>query len=77
MKYPAMRGTGKYRVEVPQLSGGTNMADAAQRVEDNQLTDRLNVWWHDNLLQTRPGLTSGSEIFSYTWKKHTVQPVYE
>lgn len=77
MKYPAMRGTGKYRVEVPQLSGGTNMADAAQRVEDNQLTDSLNVWWHDNLLQTRPGLTRGSEIFSYTWKKHTVQPVNE
>lgn len=77
MKYPAMRGTGKYRVEVPQLSGGTNMADAAQRVEDNQLTDSLNVWWHDNLLQTRPGLTRGSEIFSYTWKKHTVQTVNE
>ena len=77
MKYPGMRGTGKYRVEVPQLSGGTNMADAAQRVEDNQLTDSLNVWWHDNLLQTRPGLTRGSEIFSYTWKKHTVQPVNE
>lgn len=77
MKYPAMRGTGKYRVEVPQLSGGTNMADAAQRVEDNQLTDSLNVWWHDNLLQTRPGLTRGSEIFAYTWKKHTVQPVNE
>lgn len=77
MKYPAMRGTVKYRVEVPQLSGGTNMADAAQRVEDNQLTDSLNVWWHDNLLQTRPGLTRGSEIFSYTWKKHTVQPVNE
>ena len=77
MKYPAMRGTGKYRVEVPQLSGGTNMADAAKRVEDNQLTDSLNVWWHDNLLKTRPGLTRGSEIFSYTWKKHTVQPVNE
>ena len=76
MKYPAMRGTGKYRVEVPQLSGGTNMADAAQRVEDNQLTDSLNVWWHDNLLQTRPGLTKTGNAHADT-DYTTVQVINE
>ena len=77
MKYPSMNRGSKYRVEVPQLSGGTNMADAVQRVEDNQLTDSLNVWWHDNVLQTRPGLQKTGEIFGTTWTKTVVQVLNE
>lgn len=77
MKYPAMKGGSKYRVEVPQLSGGTNLADAVQRVEDNQLTDSLNVWWHDNVLQTRPGLQKTGDSYGTGWTKTTVQVLNE
>lgn len=77
MKYPAMKSTSKYRVEVPQLSGGTNLADAVQRVEDNQLTDSLNVWWHDNVLQTRPGLQKLGDSYSSSWTKTNVQVLNE
>lgn len=77
MKYPSMNRGSKYRVEVPQLSGGTNMADAVQRVEDNQLTDSLNVWWHENALQTRPGLQKTGEVFGTTWTKTVVQVLNE
>ena len=45
MKYPVMNGENTYRVEVPQLSGGVNLAEPASVIEDMQLADANNVWW--------------------------------
>ncbi len=56
MRFPAMRGNPHYRIEVPQLNGGLNLSDPPQAVQDNQLTDAVNVWWHRGALRTRPGL---------------------
>ena len=56
MRYPAMNRNEKYRVEVPQLSGGVNLIDPPERVEDDQLTEAENVWWERGALRTRPGL---------------------
>lgn len=43
-------------VSVPALSGGVNLADALNLVDDNQMTDCKNVWYKDGFLQTRPGI---------------------
>lgn len=77
MKYPSMNRVSHYRVNVPQLNGGTNRADAIQRVEDNQLTDGLNLWWHENGLCTRPGLNRGAECFGDSWSFTQRQTVNE
>ena len=53
-----MSGGSQYRVTVPALDGGVNLKDAPNLVEDNQLTDVLNMWWKDQALRTRPGLTT-------------------
>lgn len=57
MQYPTMKGGAQYRVEIPQLCGGVNLSDLPTQVEDNQLTDVHNMWWHQGVLRTRPGLT--------------------
>ena len=58
MRIPKMSGGSQYRVTVPALDGGVNLKDAPNLVEDNQLTDVLNMWWKDQALRTRPGLTT-------------------
>lgn len=65
MKFPSLRRTPRYAVGVPQLSGGLNMSDAPHAVEDNQLTDVHNMWWHEGVLQTRPGLQYTGAIDDY------------
>ena len=44
MRIPKMSGGSHYRVTVPALDGGVNLKDAPNLVEDNQLTDVLNMW---------------------------------
>ena len=61
MRFPMMKGGAQYRVEIPQLSGGINLSDLPTQVEDNQLTDARNMWWHQGVLRTRPGLTIKQE----------------
>ena len=56
MRFPMMKGSAQYRVEIPQLTGGVNLSDLPTQVEDNQLTDAHNMWWHQGVLRTRPGL---------------------
>lgn len=58
MKYPAMRGNPRNAINVPAFSGGVNLKDALNLVDDNQLTDCKNVWYKDGFLQTRPGVES-------------------
>ena len=56
MKYPAIGASSSYRFSIPKLNGGVNAHDAVSQIEDNQLSDCKNMWFHDGVLQTRPGL---------------------
>ena len=56
MRYATMRGQGGVTVTIPKLEGGVNLSDLPTQVEDNQLTAVNNMWWHQGVLRTRPGL---------------------
>ena len=58
MKYPSMGSNSRNAVSVPALSGGVNLSDALNLVDDNQMTDCKNVWYKDGVLKTRPGIKS-------------------
>ncbi len=55
MKYPKMNKQPRRTVSVPSLQGGTNLRDALNMCQDNQLTDSLNMWFRDGVLRTRAG----------------------
>ena len=55
-RHPIMREIPSRTIRVPDLSGGLNTRDSLSMINDNQLTDCLNVWWRDGVLKTRPGL---------------------
>ncbi len=57
MKFPKINRQPLRTVTVPKLSGGTNLRDAITLVQDNQLTECKNMWFKDNILKTRPGIT--------------------
>lgn len=64
MKFRGIGGRKAYRVTIPKLNGGVNGHDSSEQIDDNQLTDCLNMWWKDGALRTRPGtapLFSGRE----------------
>ena len=73
------RGIGRgrtHQAEIPQLSGGLVTTQAAHNIDDNQLTDAHNVWYHDGALRTRPGwrgttadlrLSTTTAGISYRW----------
>lgn len=53
---PVLNKKSLYQLSVPQLSGGTNFRDGLNLVKDSQLTDSLNMWFHNGVLKTRPGI---------------------
>ena len=53
-----MNSNPSYKVSIPELSGGMNTNAALNMIEDNQLTDSLNMWWKDGALRTRDGFES-------------------
>lgn len=54
MIYPYISNNGYNSVNIPQLSGGINAADAVNLIADNQLTDCVNMWMSGERLITRP-----------------------
>lgn len=56
MRYPKMNKQPKRVVNIPLLQGGVNLRDALNMCADNQLTDSVNMWFKDGMLQTRPGI---------------------
>lgn len=61
MKYPKLGGIRSYDVTVPKLSGGVNTSESPHLINDNQLTDCLNMWWDKGALRSRPGLWTGED----------------
>lgn len=62
MKFPKINKQPLRSVTVPKLSGGMNLRDAVTMVQDNQLTDSKNMWYKDNILKTRPGMYTNSNM---------------
>ena len=62
MKFPKINKQPSRSVTVPKLSGGINLRDAVTMVQDNQLTDSKNMWYKDNILKTRPGMYTNSNM---------------
>ena len=58
MSFPLMNKRSKQAVVVPEFSGGINLRDSVSMIQDNQLTDAVNVWFQDGVLKTRPALKS-------------------
>ena len=61
MKYPKLGGIRSYDVTVPKLSGGVNTSESPHLINDNQLTDCLNMWWDKRCFAFRPGLWTGED----------------
>lgn len=58
MSFPLMNKRARQGVVIPELSGGLNLRDSVSMVNDNQLTDSVNMWFKDGVLKTRPGIAT-------------------
>lgn len=56
MRLPILRARSSKELAVPELFGGLNKRDSVSMVNDNQLTECLNMWKNDGTLKTRPGV---------------------
>ena len=66
MRYPSINRTASRQVAVPKFLG-TNLDDPLNLVDDNQLTDSLNVWEESGVIKTRPAMKNSSFVdFSTT-----------
>lgn len=61
LMFPKLGGLRSYSVTIPKLSGGVNTSEAPHLINDNQLTDSLNMWWERGALRSRPGLWTGED----------------
>lgn len=60
MRYPLINKKARQSVNIPELAGGMNLRDSVSLVADNQLTDAVNMWFHDGVLKTRPSIITDS-----------------
>lgn len=56
MSFPLMNKRPRQAVVIPDLSGGMNLRDSVSMVQDNQLTECVNMYFRDGILKTRPGI---------------------
>ena len=61
MNFPIMNKRSRQGVSIPDLAGGINLRDSLTTVQDNQLTDAVNMWFRDGALRTRPGVEKTAE----------------
>lgn len=66
-------------IRIPKLSGGLNLRDSVSTIEDNQMTDSLNMWFNEGILRTRPAVVSLPENTEFLTSstgsscKHTIK----
>lgn len=58
MQYPTMNRNASRAVAVPAMTGGVNLSDPLNLVDDNQMTDMKNLWYDNGVLKTRPALVN-------------------
>lgn len=56
MGFPLMSGKKIKELCLPEFSGGINLHEPIYAVQNNQLTDGLNVWFNGAMVRTRPGM---------------------
>lgn len=56
MNFPQMNRQPLRGIRIPEISGGLNLRDSVNLINDNQMADCLNMWYSDGALRTRPGL---------------------
>jgi len=66
VKYKALDNTGQKELLIESFEGGLNTSVPPNCIEDNELSDALNMWYRDGFLQKRPGLTP--DISSLIWQ---------
>ncbi|MBR3968363.1 MAG: hypothetical protein IKJ93_02120 [Clostridia bacterium] len=54
MKHIRINSKPHREVNIPSLAGGLNLRDGITNVNDNQLTDCVNMWFKNGKLRTRP-----------------------
>lgn len=59
---------------MPDLAGGMNLRDSVSMVQDNQLTDCVNMWFKDGVLKTRPGLNNMVHFENENWQYSDLKP---
>lgn len=73
MNFPIMNKRSRQGVSIPDLAGGINLRDSLTTVQDNQLTDAVNMWFRDGALRTRPSFVTdiGHSKQHDTWMYET------
>lgn len=47
---------GRFRLRLPALSGGLDLAAEPDAIDDRRLSEGMNLWWERGALRTRPGV---------------------
>jgi len=55
-RHPIIRNDSLRSLRIPDLMGGINLRDSVNMINDNQMTESLNMWWADGTLKTRPAV---------------------
>ncbi len=58
---PKISKKASYMLNIPELSGGINLRDGISLIQDNQMTESVNMWYKDGLLKTRPAVKSNAD----------------
>ena len=57
MKYKSLGKEIQKELLIESFEGGINTSVPPGCIEDNELSDGLNMWYRDGFLQKRPGIT--------------------
>lgn len=75
MKYPMINKRQIREINIPQMSGGMNLRDSLTGVNDNQMTDCVNVWYKNGKLRTRPPFVTDYSMLNMTGRNSSNEKV--